>query len=110
MILRARVTQIFLLVLLVVAFPRLASASRLEQLARDGYGVAETTNVAGEFKGCDFGRRIPFNDGLVFVCSSYNYHYAYSPEVLILKSVRTGQFKVLIDGEEFDGDLYRMSQ
>ena len=84
-----------------------ANASELEQLAKRGYGVLERTNVLGEFTGCDFGRHIPLTDGLQFVCSSYSYHYAYGPEVLVLKSVESGDLKVLIDGEEFEGALYR---
>jgi hypothetical protein len=84
-----------------------AFSQDLEDLARDGYGVLMTTEVQGEFEGCEYGRRIPLDNGLVFVCSSYSYHYAYQPEVLILKSVQSGDVKVMIDGEEFDGTLYR---
>jgi hypothetical protein len=84
-----------------------ANASDLEKLAKEGYGVLEKTNVLGEFTGCDFGKRIPLMDGLQFVCSSYSYHYSYGAEVLVLKNVRSGAVKVLIDGQEFDGTLYR---
>jgi hypothetical protein len=83
------------------------SASTLEELARQGFGVVEDTQVSGEFQGCEFGRRIAFTDGLLFVCGGYSYHYAYSPEALVLKSVRTGEVRVLIDDEEYDGKLYR---
>lgn len=85
-----------------------AIASELEQAARDGYGVLETTEVQGEFTGCDFGRHIPLADGLIFVCSGYSYHYAYSPEVLILVSVRQkGLYRVLIDDDQYDGELLK---
>ncbi len=63
--------------------------------------------MRGEFNGCDFNRRVPLTNGLILVCSGYAYHYAYSPKVLILKNVRSGELKILIDGEEFDGTLYR---
>ncbi|QBQ97175.1 hypothetical protein [Paraburkholderia pallida] len=69
--------------------------------------MIEETQVSGEFNGCNFDRRIAFTDGLVFVCSSYDYHYAYMPDVQILKNVRDGSIRVLIDGDEFDGTLYR---
>jgi hypothetical protein len=82
-----------------------ASASELERRAQEGYGVLLQTNVAGEFRGCNFGWVIPLANGLHFVCSGYSYHYAYDPEVLILKNVRTGQIKSLIDDEEFDGSI-----
>jgi hypothetical protein len=84
-----------------------ANASDLETLAKEGYGVFEKTSVLGEFTGCDFGKRIPLTDGLQFVCSGYNYHYSYGADVLVLKNVKSGAIKVLIDGQEFDGTLYR---
>lgn len=84
-----------------------AIASDLEDLARDGYGVVAETQVDGEFEGCDFDLRIPLTNGLIFQCREYSYHYAYRPEVLILQHVKTGDVKVIIDDEEFDGSLYR---
>lgn len=84
-----------------------ALASDLEDLAREGYAVWEETSVDGDFEGCEFDRRIPLMNGLIFVCQGYSYHYAYSPDVLILRNVRSGDLKVIIDDEEFDGTLYR---
>jgi hypothetical protein len=78
-----------------------AIAADLEDLAREGYAVVEETRVDGEFEGCDFDKRIPFTNGLVFVCSSYNYSYSYRPEVLILQHVRNGDIKVLINGRDY---------
>ncbi|OWK26306.1 hypothetical protein AJ87_03075 [Rhizobium yanglingense] len=85
----------------------LGMCERLGNLARDGFGVLEDTSVTGEYQGCDYGRQIELMNGLIFQCTSYNYHYAYGPEVLILKNVKTGALKVLIDGDEADGTLYR---
>jgi hypothetical protein len=84
-----------------------AAASDLEDLAKDGYAVIEEAQVDGKFEGCDFDRRIKLTNGLVFVCQTYSYSYAYNPDVLILKHIRTGDIKFLIDGEEYDGSLYR---
>jgi hypothetical protein len=84
-----------------------ATASDLEDLAKDGYAVIIETEVEGEFEGCDFDKRIPFQNGMIFVCSEYNYTYAYNPDVLILKHVSSGDIKVIIDDEEFDGTVYR---
>src|SRR5262245_29663567 len=67
-----------------------ASASDLEDLARDGYAVVEETRVFGEFEGCDFYKRIPLMNGHTFVCSAYSYSYSYMPEVLILQHVDSG--------------------
>jgi hypothetical protein len=96
-----------LFALLVVAATSVAHAEDLDDLARDGYGVIDETNVDGEFEGCDFDKRIPLTNGLIFVCSEYSYSYSYHPEVLILEHVRSGDIKVLIDDEEYDGTLYR---
>jgi hypothetical protein len=79
----------------------------LEDLARDGYAVVEETQVDGEFEGCEFGKQISLMNGLVFVCQTYSYSYGYMPEVLILQHIRSGDLKVLIDDEEYDGTLYR---
>ena len=82
-------------------------ASDLENAARSGYGAIEKTQVNGDYQGCDFNRQIPLMDGLIFQCMSYSYHYAFMPEVLILKHVTNGSLKVLIDGEEVTGTLYK---
>lgn len=84
-----------------------ALSSELEHAAKAGYGVLYETTVPGAFEGCDFNRRVVFDNGLFLVCSSYSYHYAYRPDVLILKSVRTGAIKILIDDEEFEGTVYK---
>jgi len=84
-----------------------AHASDLEDLARDGYAVIEETSVDGEFEGCEHGKQIPLTNNLIFVCSEYSYSYSYSPDVLILEHVRSGDVKVLIDDDEYDGTLYR---
>src|SRR6266850_4745556 len=71
------------------------TAADIEELAREGYAVIAETRVNGEFEGCDFDKRIPLTNGLLFVCSTYSYSYSYRPEVLILKHVGNGGSKVL---------------
>jgi hypothetical protein len=90
-----------------VALSTGAVAGDLERLARDGYGVLESTTLLGEFKGCDTGLRFPLANGLIFVCSEHHFGDVFEPEVLILKNVRTGETKVLIDGDEFNGGIFR---
>jgi hypothetical protein len=84
-----------------------AAASDLESLAREGYGVLDATTLLGEFKGCDIGLRLPLANGLIFVCSAHHFDDAFEPEVLLLKSVKTGETKVLIDGDEVGGSIFR---
>jgi len=83
-----------------------AGASDLGALDVDGYAVVEETRVNGAFEGCDFFKRIPLVNGQAFVCSTYSYSYSYMPKVLILQHVDSGQIKVLINGNEYEGTLY----
>ena len=83
------------------------AASDVESLGEGGYSIVETTQVISEYYGCNFNRQIQFVDGLIFICNYYNYHYAYMPQVFILKNPYGGALKVIIDGEEVIGTLYR---
>ncbi|WP_064712086.1 hypothetical protein [Rhizobium bangladeshense] len=98
----ARAAAISLLLL-----PSHAWASDLEDLAMEGYAVALKTQVDGEYEGCDYGKQIGLMNGLIFVCSTYHYHYSYMPRVLILQQLQTGSIKVIIDNDETSGTLYR---
>lgn len=78
-----------------------------EELCKAGYAVITETSVDGEFTGCEYDKKVPLQNGLVFVCSEYNYTYSYNPDVYILKNIKTGDIKVVIDDESFEGTLYR---
>lgn len=84
-----------------------ALANDLEELAKDGYGAVLRTRVEDTFEGCEYDKRIPLSNGLIFVCRTYHYHYAYRPEVLIMKHVQNGDLKVVIDDDEYAGTLIR---
>lgn len=64
-------------------------------------GTPLKTYVTGSFEGCEYDKYIPLDNGLLFKCETYNHHYAYHPEVVIVGSY------VSIDGEKYDGTLYR---
>jgi hypothetical protein len=59
-----------------------------------GYTIAVVTHIAGyvdpngkrsdDFEGCEYDRRIIFDDGTALVCSTYRYHYAYHPKAALL--------------------------
>jgi hypothetical protein len=99
--------MLWIAVLLFIAFPHYAEAIDLEGLAREGYAVVAETRVDGSFEGCDFDKPIPLTNGLIFVCSTYSYSYSYRPEVLILKHVIKGDLRVLINNQEYGGQLYK---
>jgi hypothetical protein len=84
-----------------------ALATDLEDLVKEGYGVVETTNVSDTFEGCDFDKHTELDNQLLFVCQEYHYSYSYRPETYILKSLRDGSLKVVIDDETYEGKLYR---
>ena len=73
-----------------------------------GWTVAAATNVRDEFEGCDFDKKIRFDNGWSLTCSSYSYSYAYRPDAVIFtKSFPSrGQnywmIKVLINDEIYD--------
>ena len=74
----------------------------------EGWTVAAVTNVRGDFEGCDFDKRIRFENGWTLTCSGYSYSYAYHPDAVIF--AKTMEFrgrnywmvKVLIDDEFYD--------
>lgn len=101
--------QLRLSLLGLALFGAAGAASDLEDLARQGYAVVLETEVDGEFEGCEHGRRIRFTNGLIFECNEYSYNYAYNPDVLILQHVRSGDIRVIIDHDEYEGTLYERS-
>lgn len=54
----------------------------------EGWTVAAATNISEEFNGCDFDKRIQFDNGWVLTCSEYSYSYSYHPDaVIFVKSI-----------------------
>ena len=59
-----------------------------------GYTVIHTGVITGfidkdgrrgdDFEGCDYGRKLIIDDQYMVACSSYIYHYAYRPDVVVL--------------------------
>ena len=69
-------------------------------------GSVYTTNISDEFEGCEYDKMYRLDNGLLFQCRTYHYHYAYRPEVKIF--VIEGRPPVVfIDGDKYDGTLFR---
>ena len=64
-------------------------------------GKQEKSN---SFAGCDFGRKIIFDNKYAVTCSGYSYHYSFRPNGIIL--VKDSYVQILIDAEIFEGTLY----
>lgn len=69
-------------------------------------GSVVSTQINGEFDGCEYDKRYELLNGLVFVCATYRYAYAYGPPVKIFIIGNSVQ-QVMINGEEYDGQVYR---
>jgi hypothetical protein len=69
-------------------------------------GSVRRTKVSDTFEGCDYDKRIEFDNGLVFVCQSYGYAYAYRPDVLIV-NISGRALQIYIKGKKYNGTLYR---
>jgi hypothetical protein len=74
----------------------------------EGWTVAAVTNVRDDFEGCDFDKRIRFDNGWTLTCSEYSYSYAYRPDaVIFVKSIELRgrsywMVKALIDDEFYE--------
>jgi hypothetical protein len=104
----------------IAAFAILAGASSLcsasiseYMLARyAGYTIVGSFTITGwydtgsegkkgdSFEGCNYGRVIVLDNSKTLTCAGYSYHYAYRPDALVL--VRNGNFKMIVETEEFD--------
>jgi hypothetical protein len=95
-------------VLLSCLFSCAAGAQNVDQYV--GYRVVAKKTIVGyvdkdgtgdkSFKGCNFGRKIVFDDNTYLTCTSYGYQYAYRPEAVIL--VRDGSWKMLVENESYE--------
>lgn len=73
-----------------------------------GYTVVAVTQVEDDFEGCDFDKKIRFDNGWTLTCSSYSYSYSYRPDAvlfaktLVYRGVNYWAIKVIIDDEIYD--------
>lgn len=71
-------------------------------------GSVEETCVSGSFNGCEYDKKIELVNERIFKCSTYRFHYAYSPVVQIVTKYYNGiAIKyIIINGDEYAGLLY----
>jgi hypothetical protein len=98
---------ILLIILFIIIYPLFACSEDIEDLCKDGYAVILETNISDDFEGCDYDKCYKLDNGAIFKCNHYSYHYAYHPEFYALQHIRTGAIKYIIDNEEFSGNLYK---
>jgi hypothetical protein len=58
------------------------------------------------FEGCQFGRKIVFDDNRYVVCREYHYHYAYHPQVTIFQSAEGLKMAVAGDDHIYSVSTY----
>jgi hypothetical protein len=78
-----------------------------EDLCKEGYAVITKTSISGEFNGCDYDKHYKLSNGMTFKCDSYDYSYSYSPDFYVLKNIKYGNIKYIINGDEYSGTLYK---
>jgi hypothetical protein len=86
-----------------------------------GYTIVASKTIVGyrdkdgkssdDFEGCDFDRKIRFDDGTTLTCSGYDYTYAYRPTALILmkssefQGRKTAQAVMIVEDDAYDMEL-----
>lgn len=96
------VTMLLLSLLLVTS----VSASEEGELYKSGYRDVTGSHVKGTFDGCEPGQEIPLEFKRKFICNGWHkVEPTKKPWVRLFKHPKTGDFKVLIDGHEYDGEL-----
>lgn len=105
--------KLFLAVSLLLISSPLSAQIDFSQLV--GYEIVHKGYVTGyrdrgkpaktdwTFEGCDYDRTILIDDRFAVYCRTYNYHYAYHPEVVIFSN--GSQAKMLINNTLFDISL-----
>ena len=102
------------IVLALLSAPRASAvdASTFNELL--GYTVAACTNAAGELEGADFDKLVKLDNGMIFEFHTYDYFYAYRPEVVVLtKTVHLDTktvtlYKLIIGDEDEVFDVSRV--
>jgi len=85
--------------LLIVPFCALASSYTLN-IEPAGIPGVNTTQIEGEFHGCDFDKMYKLTNGMILICQSYGYSYSYYPEVVLLNNG-----EVIIDDTKYSATL-----
>jgi hypothetical protein len=89
------------------------SASELGSLV--GYTVVASTNASGELEGADFDKLVKLDNGMVFEFQTYDYFYAYRPDVIVFAktiALPTGKsftsYRLIIEDEDEIFDVIRI--
>lgn len=76
----------------------------------DGY-IDENGEKSNDFEGCDFDRKIFFDDGSFVTCSGYSYSYSYRPTAILLGKKYSFEgrnfmdLRMVVDDEIYDLQL-----
>lgn len=100
-----------LIVMMLLGVCGLARADLANQLSElTGYTILGSTTIVARqdenkaredgFEGCNYGRKILFNNDRYLTCRSYHYHYAYRPTAVLLGN--GSQIKMIVDDDVYD--------
>jgi hypothetical protein len=101
-----RILAILFSVAMLTTIAHAIEPSELAQLV--GYTIIDSSSVTGDFEGADFDKVVKLDNGMIFEFQSYDYFYAFRPEVVIFAkkvTLSTGKdfinYKLVIeDGDE----------
>jgi hypothetical protein len=91
-----------------------ASADLMSDLSRmKGYTIIHVGNVTGfvndkgekedHFEGCSYGRKLIIDYSYQITCNTYNYEYAFNPDIIILTNGPSA--KAIIEDDVYDVTL-----
>jgi hypothetical protein len=97
------------LLLPLLAFVSLTASAEADFSQYVGYTIVAVKYVAGyqdsdgkqgnDFQGCNFGRKIIFDDGTYLTCATYSYTYAFRPKAAILAN--GGQWVMIVGDNSY---------
>ena len=80
-----------------------------------GYTIVASTNASGELEGADYDKIVKLHNGMVFEFQTYDYFYAYRPDVIVLAKsfpLASGKsftdYKLIIEDEDEVFDVIRI--
>ena len=105
---------LLLLMLIGLSAPEMNAIDAGQFDALMGYTVVACTHATGEVEGADFDKLIKLDNGMVFEFETYDYFYAYHPQVAVLSKTVQFQgkpltvYKLIIGDEDEVFDVHRI--
>lgn len=89
--------------LLTILLTQISIAYDFEYIASSlkGYVIVDVKKISGSFNGCEYDKKIIFEDDTYLTCSGYGYQYVFNPKAVILVN-KYNSIKMYVDGTIYD--------